>query len=179
MSDQKIKIDVRLSLQWQVLQSLQQTEQLDFNNTSVIQLLDILDSHQNHKSLKSISNDNQSHQSDLSRVESKIDLLLMLFTRHQYNKQYANVPNYDVSLTADGCEIKTSESIDINQLVEIEIFFNQNYPEPLVFSGIVVKAATEGVLAIHFTSVGASSQTYLEKFIFRHHRNEVARIKQS
>ena len=179
MSDQKIKINVRLSILWHPVESLQQAEQLDFKNDSIIQLLDVLDSHQNTKPLKSAVDANQTNQSDLARLESKMDLLLLLFTRNLYKQQLNDVPNYDVSLTADGCAIKTSESLSIDQLVEIKIYFNQNCPEPLVFSGIVVESESPDILAINFRNTGTLSQSYLEKFIFRHHRNEVARIRQN
>jgi hypothetical protein len=179
MSDQKIKIEVRLAIQWHLKQSLQQAEQLDFNNASAIQLLDVLESHQISHSLKSISTSSQNNKSDMERLESKIDLLLMLFTRNQYNKSYNNIPNYDVCLNADGCVIKTSESIELNQLIEIDVFFNQDCPEPLIFSGKVIESESSDSLAIEFCNIGTLSQTYLEKYIFRQHRNEIARIKQS
>ncbi len=179
MSDQKIKIGVRLSILWYPIETLQQAEQLDFKNDSVIQLLDVLELHQNSNPLKSVSNSTQINQSELARLESKVDLLLMLFTRNQFKQQLNDIPNYDVCLTADGCAIKTSESISVSQLVDIEIFFNQNCPEPLVFSGIVVEPESPDSVTISFRNVGVLSQSYLEKYIFRQHRNEIARLRQN
>ena len=179
MSDQKITIDTRLSIQWRKRDVLQQTEQIDFKNASAIQLLDVLELQQSSTLLNSIeNNNNQNKQSDLSRLESKIDLLILLFTRNQY-KQYSNIPNYDVRLSADTLTIKTTETLELNQLVEIDIFFNQNCPEPIVLSGKIVAADHPNVLAISLCNLGQTSQTFLEKYIFRLHRKEIARIKQS
>lgn len=180
MSDQKILIDTRLSIQWHILETLQQTEQIDFNNAPVIQLLDVLETQQSSKLLKSISSDSyQGNPSELSRLESKIDLLILLFTRTLHNQQNSNIPNFEVSLSADTIYIKTNETFKLNQLVEVDIYFNQNCPEPMVYSGKVITSDHPDTLAISFLNVGQISQTYLEKYIFRLHRNEIARIKQN
>jgi len=109
MSEQKIIIDTRLSLKWHLRDELINDEQMDFNNAPTIQLLDVLEAQQSSKLLKSINNkESQSNQSELSRLESKIDLLIMLFSRNQYNQQYTKIPNYELRLSADSLHIKTS-----------------------------------------------------------------------
>ncbi|MFV1983949.1 MAG: hypothetical protein ACC657_10460 [Thiohalomonadales bacterium] len=180
MSDQKILIETRLSIQWHILDAFQQTEQIDFNNAPVIQLLDVLETQPSSKLLKSISSDgSQSNPSEISRLESKIDLLILLFTRTLHNKQNNNILNFEVGLSADTLYIKTTETLKLNQFVEVDIYFNQNCPEPMVYSGKVITSDHPDTLAIRFLNVGQLSQTYLEKYIFRLHRNEIARIKQN
>lgn len=177
MSDQKITIDTRLALQWQALTELRQAEQTDFINTSAIQLLDVLETQHYPKLLS--SNMTSDYQSDLSRLESKVDLLLLLYTRNQYNQQFSDIPNFYVSLSADTLTIKTTASLEKNQLIEIDIFFNQNCPEPILFSGKVIATEFSDTLTINFCNMGQKTQTYLEKFIFRFHRNEIARSKKN
>lgn len=172
MSDQKIQIDTRLTLQWHLVESTQKAEQIDFINAPAIQLLEVLESHQNTSVLKPIQN-------DLSRLESKVDLLIQLFIRDQYNKQVSNIPNYTVSISADSITIKTQETLKVEQIIELKIFFSQSCPEPLVFIGKVVTSNNPETLVIKFCNIGQLSQDFLEKYIFRLHRNEIALIKQN
>jgi len=177
MSDQKISINTTLSIQWQCQNVFQEAEQIDLNNASVIQLLDVFETHQHSTPI--VNKSGQSKQSDLLRLESKIDLLLLLFTRNQHKQLHRKIPHYDVKLSADTLEITTTERLALNQLIELEIFFEVNCPEPLLFTGKVIATETTDVLAIRFINLEQFTQTYLEKYIFRFHRNEIARIKQN
>jgi len=185
MSDQKISIDIRLAIQWRFCNDVDYSNKIDFNNAPAIQLLEVLDSQKSPKLLKSISNtlqENSSGQSELARLESKLDLLILLFTRNQYTQQQNNLSNFEVNLTADTIKIKTTKSgisktFVVNQLLELDIYFNQNCPEPLVFLGKVVALDNDDTVSINFYNVGSITQDFLEKYIFRQHRNEIAQIK--
>ena len=179
MSDQKISIDTRLAIQWRLCDDVQQAEQFDFNNAPAIQLLEVLETQQSPKLLKSISNNLQTKQTDLERLESKVDLLLLLFTRNQYQQQVSHISNYEVKLTADSICINTKNTLAENQLIELKIYFNQSCPEPLMLTGKVALSTNADTLIIDFCNIGNHTQSFLEKYIFRFHRNEIARIKQN
>ncbi len=176
MSDQKITIDTHLALQWYPIDKIKNAAQLDFDNEATIQLLDVLETQQTIKTPVPPTV-NQSANSDITRLESKLDLLLMLFSRNLLNQKFKNIPNYDVTLSADMIHIKTTEAVTSNQVVELNIFFNQNCPEPLQLLGKFVESDRADTAMIVFHDIGHKTQTYIEKYIFRIHRNEVARIK--
>jgi len=181
MSDQKITIETRLAIQWHLQQQLQHAEQTDFINAPAIQLLDVLETQQTTKLQGNVNS--QNHKSDISRVEAKIDLLILLFTRNQV-KLNSSINNYQVSLSADQIVINSSDASHIgdtikpDQLLEIEIYFNQNCTESVIFSGQVIASENQTSVIINFKNTGKVTQSFLEKFIFRLHRTEVARLKQ-
>ncbi len=175
MSDQKITIDTRLALQWHTVDKIKSAAQTDFNNEATVQLLEVLETQQISKIASSTTN--QSSQTDMARLESKIDLLLMFFSRHLLSQNFKDIPNYDVTLSADMIIINTSELVTLNEMVELNVFFNQNCPEPLLLSGKFVESKLASTLKVDFHELGIKTQTYIEKYIFRLHRNEVARIK--
>jgi hypothetical protein len=171
MSDQKISISTRLFLQWQIREQLQSAEQLDFTNAPVIQLLEVLESH----AIVKIAG--QSNSSDITRLESKVDLLLGLFTRNQFKQQYSDVPNFEVTLSADKLVFNTNNLLKVAQFIEMEVFFNQNSPEPLLLSGEVAAVDDDGGVVINFCELGKLTQGFLEKYIFKLHRSEIAKIR--
>jgi len=176
MSDQKIKVDTRLSIQWHHREQLQQAEQIDFINGPVIQLLEVLETQQSNKHLNNV--EPQSSKSEISRLEAKIDLLILLFTRNQ-TLLTNNINNYQVILSSDRIVINNStDTIELDQFLKIEIYFNQNCTESVIFSGQVIASENPDSVTINFKNIGKVTQSYLEKFIFRLHRTEVARLKQ-
>ncbi|VAW94094.1 hypothetical protein MNBD_GAMMA22-2142 [hydrothermal vent metagenome] len=175
MTDQKISIVTRLAIQWQNLDELKPKEKSDFSNASAIQLLDILEGQSNLHSF--INSNNQTKQSDIARLESKLDLLLLMFSRSQYNHQYSHIPDFEVCLSAQSIQIKTSNEFKLNQFVEMNIFFNRNCSEPLLLSGTVTNVDSINGVSIKFDNIGELTQSFLEKYIFRLHRIDVARVR--
>ncbi len=175
MNEQKISVVTRLSIQWHVCDVLKQGEQFDFINAPAIQLLEVFD---NQPSSYSLSNNNtQIKQNDINRIESKLDLLLLMFSRSEFNKKYSKIPNFEVNLSSQSIKIKMTETFQINQLIEMEVFFNRYCPEPLLLSGIVSNIDNHNSVTVNFENIGKLSQNYLEKYVFRLHRIDIARAK--
>ncbi len=175
MNQQKISINTRLSIQWRVCNELKQAEQSDFINVPAIQLLEILDNQSNYHSLFNINS--QTKQSDINRLESKLDLLLLMFSQSEFNQKYSHIPNFEVCLSSQSMKIKTAEKFQMNQLIEMDVFFSRHCSESLLLSGIVSNIDSYNTVSVDFENIGNLTQNYLEKYVFRLHRIDIARSK--
>jgi hypothetical protein len=117
------------------------------------------------------------HEAALIRLETKVDLLLDLFSR--IGTDAAGLPpSAPVRLSAKGMQwLSEGEAPVAGQSVWIRLYLEPRLPEAVQFPAQILGVETEGpqhkVLA-RFESLGEGAQNLLEKMIFRHHRRQVA-----
>ena len=113
---------------------------------------------------------------DIQRLDLKLNILLDLVG--QIFARYTAMPDAtDVRLSSAVVEWLSTEAISPGTVVELELYLNSRYPRPLLFIAQVTYCAGEGAdhrVAASLRPMGELAQEALEKFIFRHHRRQVA-----
>lgn len=116
---------------------------------------------------------------ELKRQDLKIDLLLNMVGELLASK--VNIPSEKrlaftaSSLTCD--KFEEAEHIVQGNLVKVSIYISSLTPKPLILFGTIEKAESLGELLVSFSGINQTIQDYLEKFIFRQHRREIAQRK--
>jgi hypothetical protein len=117
------------------------------------------------------------HEAALIRLETKVDLLLDLFSRIGADAG-GLPPSAPVRLSAKGVEwLRAGEAPAAGQRVWIHLYLEPRLPEAVQFPARVLNVETEGVqqrVLARFEPLGEGAQNLLEKMIFRHHRRQVA-----
>ncbi len=122
---------------------------------------------------------------ELSRIEAKVDLLTGMVTRLVFNLG-GLPPLLPVSLSATGIEwtepvavpATVAGSISEGTNITIELYLRPDVPLPVYFPASV-SSLDSGSDRVHvvakFTEVSGTIQEYIERTIFRRHRQTIAR----
>jgi virulence-associated protein VagC len=117
------------------------------------------------------------HEAALIRLETKVDLLLDLFSRIG-SDAVGLPPVAPVRLSAKGMEwLREGEAPDAGQSVWIHLYLEPRLPEAVQFPARILEVTTAGAqqrVIARFETLGEGVQNLLEKMIFRHHRRQVA-----
>jgi hypothetical protein len=119
---------------------------------------------------------------DLSRLESKLNLLLDMVARLlvEHVSMPAAVP---VKMSGAAIRWHSASAPAVGSLLCIDIYLNQAYPSPLTLYGEVSRAvpADDGgfQVDVRYRDMSDSMRSSIEKLIFRHHRRLVAHSRQS
>ena len=117
---------------------------------------------------------------DLMRLESKLDMLLELVSDLLREREQRPV-HVSVMLSADGMGWTQAGRVPSPcQQIWISLYIDQRLPRALRLPASVISLNTENTqhrVLVRFEHLGESVSEMLEKFIFRHHRREVARMR--
>jgi hypothetical protein len=122
------------------------------------------------------------YEAALVRLETKVDLLLDLFSR--LGPDAGNrPPAAALRLAAGGAEwLQDGEAPGVGQSIWVRIFLEPRLPDGVQLPARVLSVEAEGLsqkVLVRFESLGEGVQNQLEKMIFRHHRRQVAQQRPS
>jgi hypothetical protein len=164
-----------LPLRWQVRSDQRHSESMTRiaeKNERLLRSINLL-AEQGHER----SEEEGEHEAALVRLETKVDLLLDLFSRIGLEAD-GQPPTATLRLSAQGLEwLSAGEAPDEGQVIWVWLYLEPRLPEAVQLPARVLKVAPEGAQQrslVRFESLGESAQNLLEKLIFRHHRRQVA-----
>jgi len=167
--------DARLPFCCRPRQSAVTIDACDEKNQRLLQSLAILDEHHIEN-----QEDNRELSGDIARLESKVDLLLEMMSKLLVSSDLLSPTK--VSLRADGVSWfgDASQTQEKGATVWIELVLDERLLEPLklpaeVYSCEVLNGEVQCVA--RFVNMGDSVSELLEKAIFRHHRREIAGLR--
>ncbi len=118
--------------------------------------------------------------SRLSRIESKVDLLLDLFS-HLLEQRGAELQVAQVRLSGAGIEwLCAGAAPGGDASIWVKLLLERRLPGVLRIPAKVLAVTEEGAgfrVTAEFQSMGEGVQDLLEKLIFRHHRRQVAQSR--
>lgn len=113
----------------------------------------------------------------MQSLERRVDLLLLLASSALRGIGRLP-PELPCVLTASHLRWGSESSIGVGRRVWARVYLRHRIPLPLVLPGQIVEEAVEGDLLWHrleFEPLDPGLQNDLERFVFRHHRRQVAR----
>ena len=124
---------------------------------------------------------------ELSRIEAKVDLLTGMVTRLVFNLG-GLPPLIPVSLSATGIDwsepvampATVTGSISAGTNITIELYLRPDLPLPVYLPAIIsslVSGHDRVQVVAKFTDVSGTIQEYIERTIFRRHRQAIARSR--
>lgn len=147
-------------------------------NEVLMRFLVTLDDHQNR-----LAEDLSDVALELSRIESKVNLLLELVS--QVLRQEIGMPEpRPVRFSGGGLRWpETDETPAPGQMLELALYLYPAYPRPLQLFGEVTAVERgdeeDGAwVTVGFVGLSASVRDVLEKIVFRRHRRSVAQRRQ-
>lgn len=121
------------------------------------------------------------HPGELLRIESKLDLVLELLSELLATSGAA-LHTRSVHLTARGLEwVEPGPVPAADSMVIVSLLPDPGLPRPLSFSARVLQVSPEAQgsrVRVQFEVAGDAATELLERLIFRHHRRQVAQMKQ-
>ena len=147
---------------------------LDAQNEKILQMLATLD-----RILTDVPDEEaERNSSDLSRIESKLNLVIELVLEliEQNQKYPLSVP---IQMTTQSLSWQDTDPVPgQGDHLLVELFLNQHCPKPVRFLG-VVDSVNDGqdsisVVTFRIQHLGAGVLGLLERLIFRQHRRRVA-----
>ncbi len=128
-----------------------------------------------------VPDENSELNQDLQRMDFKINIILELVA--QLASQNIQMPaNTDIKLGPKLIQWQTLENPpELGQIIEAKIYLDARFPFPLAICGSVVSVdlvETGGYLVVvEHAQSNSYSLELLEKYIFRCHRRQIARMK--
>lgn len=170
MSDIGISFDATLPLDWEVETSVSASalEQRRYSNISLLKAL---------AAIEAVTQESDdipvSMRKDMERMESKLDMLLMLVARLAQDATPLP-PDHEISLSQGQITWKESSPTlpGAGQALRIRLFLSPRIPQPLVLQ-VVVVGSMQGEIEADFTSVDDELGEWLTRTIFRYHRRAV------
>ncbi|MBI3771275.1 MAG: PilZ domain-containing protein [Gammaproteobacteria bacterium] len=112
----------------------------------------------------------------LQRLEFKVNLALDMLSELLLGR--ANVPQpMPVSLSLSRLSWQGNPLPGVGELLRVEVYLHRRYPFPIVLTGRVEKLIGDQVELL-LDPQPESVRILLEKFIFRCHRRQIARLRQ-
>lgn len=144
-------------------------------NTKLLQMLPLFEERSSERGEEDVE-----RTQELTRVERKLDLLLELVSEWiRTNRDQP--PQVAVTLGAEAVSwLQEAESPLPEQQVWISLQIDQRLPAPLRLPARVVSVEAERNchrVMVRFENISDTTAELLEKFIFRQHRREIARMR--
>lgn len=117
----------------------------------------------------------------LERIELKLDMqseMLAMLLRQSIKLPVAQT----FSLTAETFISKLNEQYPVDSTMRIELFLMPEYPKPLIFFAklLAQESLGNGYKSIfELQDMDIVCRDMLEKILFRHHRRQIAQLRQS
>lgn len=153
--------------EWELARASEQNEHL-------LRFANLLGEQHRERSDEESEGDNR-----LSRIESKVDLLVDLFSR-LLEQNASTMQAGPVRLSGAGIEWFSSTAPDPSALIWVQLQLDRRLPGALRLPARVLEVTAEGSekrITAAFQALGEGVQDQLEKIIFRHHRRQVAQSR--
>lgn len=175
MSETGISLDATLPLSWMVESPLSSStlEQRRHGNISLLKALAVIETATQER-----DETPEAVRKHLERVESKLDVLLMLVAKLALDATQLPA-DCDVMLSPAQIAWQTQEALlpTAGQTVTIKLFLSPRVPQPLVLQAIVREAGA-GETHADLQEIDDELEEWLTRTIFRHHRRAVHARKQ-
>lgn len=110
---------------------------------------------------------------ELKRQDLKLNLILDLLCTLLQQQQLRPAP-VELRLSADSLMVCNAAPLAIGTHCQVALYLDPRLPRPLQLAATVDQAATPGWVNLRLFGMGQAVQDNLDKFIFRHHRRQVA-----
>lgn len=168
-SNMGLTFKAQLPLRWRVIEDAENYNVPD--NSRFIHILPVLDEPESY------SADFKTPNAEIARLETKLDLVLeMLGEVFQQRKPLPN--NIPFQLSARGITWLEAEPPAKDTQLELQIYLSPQLFVPLYLGAQVTTVEDMGTthrVQANFLPMEESLQDWLEKYIFRQHRREVAK----
>jgi hypothetical protein len=175
MSDSVISLDASLPLAWEAsgLLSSSASEQRNHANLSLLKALAAIDAATQERDEAP-----EAIRKHLERVESKLDVLLMLVAKLTLDNTQLP-PECEVKLSPTHISWKPHpDSLPVEgRSVAIRLFLTTRIPQPLVLQAVVRNSGSDEICA-DLTGVDEELDEWITRTIFRYHRRAVHARKQ-
>lgn len=132
---------------------------------------EILRSLASMESLAMESDENDELRQEIQRLESKLDLALDLLME-LVSANHPPPKEVLVRFNEYALEWQYGPSVTAGQWVELSLYLNPRFPQPLLLPGVVARTAPN---VVHFEELTENFRDILSRYIFRQHRRLVAR----
>lgn len=169
-----------LPFRWHVVESVPGQVQMARQHEHDEDMLRILSGLEDHP--PELPDDHPIVAAELRRLEFKMNLIMDLLA--QVVKGQVELPaSRWLRLTAAGAEWDDSNPPPANALLQLDLYLNPRFPRPLTLLARVQKVEPQSSGAqrvrVQFDSLSATVTDWLERFIFVHHRRQVAHARRS
>ncbi|HEB60048.1 MAG TPA: hypothetical protein ENJ01_12555 [Gammaproteobacteria bacterium] len=111
---------------------------------------------------------------ELLRLEHKLDLVLAMLARQQAANGGPRLRNH--LLSREGLAWRGEAACEARQVVQVALYPEPGCPQPLVLCARI-RHCDAGGGELVFEQVDAESADWLMRFLFRHHRRQVAEAR--
>jgi hypothetical protein len=123
---------------------------------------------------------------ELHKIDAKLNLLMNWFSRIIWQQQEFPTPQ-TVDLSAKGLQFVHNDQGSGEEVVEndelfIEMFLEPRYPQPFITLAKVLRVNTQPQgreVLVRFIHLSEQTQEWLNKYVFRLHRRQVALARKS
>lgn len=164
-----------LPLAWGIIDSLPGTAELEkqsYGNVEILKILSLLDMPLGESGEDTPDTKSQ----DIARLDLKVNMLLELVGQLFIQQQLMPDAQHLI-LTPDSLSWQADKKLDLDDLLQIELYCSLKYPRPLRLYGQVnhMNAQSTGwQIKVTFQALGEALEEALESFIFVHHRRAIA-----
>lgn len=170
MNDIGISFDATLPLDWEVEVPVSSSilEQRRYGNISLLKALAAIEAAAQESDDIPVS-----MRKDMERIESKLDMLLMLVAKLAQDAMPLP-PDHEVSLSQGKITWKESSSTlpSVGQMLKIRLFLSPRIPQPLVIQAVVGNSIP-GEISANLVGLDDEMGEWLTRTIFRYHRRAV------
>ncbi len=173
MSDTTVSLDASLPLAWEDAGQVSHAalEQRKLTNLSLLKALAAIDA-----AMQERDEVPEAMRKHLERVESKLDVLLMLVALTLNSTPLP--PDCEIKLSPTQISWKPGRDLpSVGQTIAIQLFLTPRIPQPLVLQAIVRNSGCDEVCA-DLLGMDEELDEWITRTIFRHHRRAVHARKQ-
>lgn len=174
MSDTAISMDASLPLAWEDASQVSHTvlEQRNLANLGLLKALAAID-----VAMQERDEAPETMRKHLERVESKLDVLLMLVAKLTLDNTQLP-PDCEVKLSPAQISWKPNQNLPgVGQTIAIRLFLTTRIPQPLVLQAVVRNSGSDEIRA-DLLGLDEELDEWITRTIFRHHRRAVHARKQ-
>lgn len=117
---------------------------------------------------------------EIKRLEAKINLLLG-WVGMVLQQQQQLPPSQEIVLSANGLKFFTDAQLSLNDQLMVELFIEPHYPQAFVVPATVIEVNSDNAgdtevknVMVRFADASEMNQQWLDKYVFRLHRRQVA-----
>lgn len=173
-------LSAELPLRWQILESLPSPSEITAINKNNEKFLEVILSSDEIF----IDADQQSNKEiwhELKKLDAKMNML-MEWVGGLILQQQGIQKRHPIELSARGVDFSCEGGFNSGDLVSLEVFLEENYPQALNLIGRVMSSENtpqSNQVRIEFIEINSHVQGLLEKYIFRIHRRSIAQSRKS
>ncbi|HWK54170.1 MAG TPA: PilZ domain-containing protein [Hyphomicrobiales bacterium] len=110
---------------------------------------------------------------ELKRQDLKLNLILDLLSTLLQQQQLRPAP-VELRFSTDNLSLREDVSLAPESPCLVSLYLDPRLPRPLQLAGVASEPPAPGWTRVHLKGLGQAVADNLDKFIFRHHRRQVA-----